>query len=174
MSLSKLLALPILLAFACLLAGLYGMIHNQISYTVGPDYFHAFKFLQFHISPTVPPRVGAAVVGWQASWWMGVLIGAPIALVTLFMPTLRGMVGVFLRTAALVVAITLGLGLASLLLPVGEEHLHLIRIPAGVSDPVAFLRAGVMHDTSYLAGGIGLIIGLIVSLRSVIRARRGR
>ena len=34
---------PLLLAIACLLAGLYGVLHNQISYTVSYEYFTEFK-----------------------------------------------------------------------------------------------------------------------------------
>lgn len=167
----KLLLLPVLIGFACCVAGLYGMIHNQISYTVAPEYFTAFKFRQFRISDTLPPRLGAALVGWQASWWMGALIGAPIGMATLFLPTLAQMATVFLRVTLLVVAITLALGCASLLIPVGPDIIALIPIPQGVVDSRAFARAGLMHDSSYLAGILALLIGLAWVLRSVRRAR---
>ena len=39
----------VLLAAGCLNAGVYGALHNQISFTVSPDYFFAFKFRQFGI-----------------------------------------------------------------------------------------------------------------------------
>ena len=167
----KLLLLPVLIGFACCVAGLYGMIHNQISYTVAPEYFTAFKFRQFRISDTLPPRLGAALVGWQASWWMGALIGAPIGMATLFLPTLTQVVSVFLRVSLLVVAITLALGCASLLIPVGPDIIALIPIPQGVVDSRAFARAGLMHDSSYLAGILALLIGLAWVIRRVRRAR---
>lgn len=169
---TKLLALPLLIAFACLLAGIYGMVHNQISYTVGPDYFHAFKFHQFNIAEALPFRVGAAIVGWRASWWMGLIIGVPIAALSLAMPTARQMVGAFLKAALMVVVITLALGVASLAVPVDPSHYHHFRIPAAVEDVPGFVQAGLMHDTSYVAGMIGLVAGLIFMIVSVIRARR--
>ncbi len=82
----KLLLLPVLLAAGCLISGFYGAAHNQISYTVSPDYFHAFKFIQFEMPANLHNRLGAAIVGWEASWWMGVLIGIPILSVALIMP----------------------------------------------------------------------------------------
>jgi hypothetical protein len=70
-------------AFACLLAGLFGALHNQISFTISHEYFTRFKFIQFRIPSTVPPRVGASIVGWLAAWWMG----APLA--TLLLPIIH-------------------------------------------------------------------------------------
>ena len=169
---SKLLALPFLVVLACLMAGVYGMVHNQISYTVGPDYFHAFKFLQFNIAEALPYRIGAAIVGWRASWWMGLVIGTPIAAVALLMPSAAQMVRAFLLAALMVVVITLALGVLSLAFTIGASQYHLFRIPAGVADPVGFVRAGLMHDTSYAAGLIGLVAGMVYMILSVIRARR--
>ncbi|MGI3185483.1 hypothetical protein [Nioella aestuarii] len=169
---AKLFALPFLLVLACLLAGTYGMVHNQISYTVGPDYFHAFKFHQFNIAEALPHRVGAAIVGWRASWWMGLVIGVPIAALSLAMPTARQMFGAFVKAALVVVTITLVLGVASLLVPTDPSQYRLFHIPAAVEDVQGFVRAGLMHDTSYLAGMIGLVSGAVYMIVAVIRARR--
>ncbi len=169
---AKLLALPFLILLACLLAGLYGMVHNQISYTVGPDYFHAFKFLQFNIAEALPYRVGAAIVGWRASWWMGLVIGVPIAALALLMPSVGHMIRAFLRAAMMVVGMTLVLGVSSLAFTVDPDRYDLFRIPQGVEDPAGFVRAGLMHDASYVAGLIGLLAGVIYMIVAVVKARR--
>ena len=54
----KLLLMPPLLVLGCLIAGAYGTLHDQVSYAVSPDYFHAFKFIQFQISPHLHDRLG--------------------------------------------------------------------------------------------------------------------
>ena len=54
----KVALFPALLIVACLTAGVYGALHNQISYTVSPDYFHAFKFHQFGIPEGLRGRLG--------------------------------------------------------------------------------------------------------------------
>jgi len=49
-----------------------GALHNQVSYTVRPDYFYAFKFHHLPFRP-LQNRSGASIVGWHASWWMGLI-----------------------------------------------------------------------------------------------------
>jgi hypothetical protein len=102
---------------------------------------------------------------------MGLVIGVPIAFAALFLPDARSMARAFLRVSLLVVAITLALGTASLLVPMTPEIQALIPIPATVEDPAAFARAGLMHDTSYGAGLIGLLVGLVVMIRTIRRHR---
>src|SRR5256885_2098916 len=85
----KVALFPVPLVAACLTAGLYGALHDQISYSVSPDYFHAFKFHQFNIPEEYRNRVGVSLVGWYGSWWMGLLIGLPVLIVGLVMPAAR-------------------------------------------------------------------------------------
>jgi len=160
----KLLLMPLLLALGCLVAGLYGACHNQISYTVSPEYFTQFKFEQFGLGSEFPPRLGAAIVGWQASWWMGIVIGVvllPAGLV------IRGPWNYFrsmLATFVVVAMTTLLIGLAALSIAfvlidpdrVGE----ISRYGNQISDGAAFLRAGAMHNFSYAGGLLGVITGL--------------
>jgi hypothetical protein len=54
---------PVLLAAGCLVSGAYGALHDQLSYTVSPDYFHPLKFDQFSIPSHLHNRAGAAPVG---------------------------------------------------------------------------------------------------------------
>lgn len=164
----KLALLPVLIAIACLFAGIYGAVHNQISYTVAPEYFTQFKFHQFRIAEGTPDRMGAAIVGWNAAWWMGIVIGViliPIGLV------IRGNWNYFwgmLRVFGVVAITTLIVGLAALAIAflvvdadtVGE----ISRYDNEMTDDVAFARAGTMHNFSYLGGLIGIITGGIAIL----------
>jgi hypothetical protein len=62
-------------------AALFGMIHNQISYFVSPEYYTKFKSIQFRLlDPHVPDRVRVAIVGFRASWCDGNSIGHPLRL----------------------------------------------------------------------------------------------
>lgn len=151
----------VLLIMAGCAAALFGALHNQLSYTVGPTYFSEFKFVQFNISDTIPPRLGAAFVGMMASWWMGPLIGLPAFIYGLLaVPTARsylaaGMGGIFL----VVLLATFG-ALAGLLGGLVADNTGLIddwlTFPEGPTRQ-DLLRAGFMHDASYLAGALGLI-----------------
>ena len=75
---AKLALFPMLLAAACVVSGVYGAVHDRLSYTVSPDDFHRLVFHQFRIPVGLHTRAGAALVGWHATWWMGLFIGFPL------------------------------------------------------------------------------------------------
>ena len=57
----KLLVYVLIVVIAVFAAGLYGVVHNQVSYTVAPEYFTKFKFRRFGLTDTtVPERVRPA------------------------------------------------------------------------------------------------------------------
>ena len=171
----KFLVLPLALIFACALAGLYGVVHNQISYTVSPEYFHEFKFKQFRIEPNFQNRLGASLVGWHASWWMGLIIGIPVYFAALFVRGNRLAIKVFLKAAMIVVILTLLLGVIALV--IGYFSISDTTLPSwmngkNITNPVAFSRAGNMHNFSYLGGLVGLLSGLIFTIISAWKSRQ--
>lgn len=154
--------LILLLLLAMLVASVFGALHNQLSYSVGPSYFTALKFPQFGIDPETPARLGAAWVGVQASWWVGALVGMPAFLYGLLaVPTARSYLAAGIGAIGLVVVLSL---LAACLGLVGgifaaETGLldSYIAPPEGV-DRAEFLRAGMMHDAGYLGGFLGALL----------------
>ena len=158
------LILP-LLAIGCIVAGIYGVLHNQISYTVSPEYFHEFKYYQFRLEPSIPGRIGASIVGWNASWWMGLVIGIFIVPLGCVIPgTKRYFFGV-MKTYAIVALTALVVGLSALLvayLSIEPESVgEIVRYGNTITHPVEFARAGTMHNFSYLGGLAGIITGII-------------
>jgi hypothetical protein len=73
----KLLVLILIVIVAPLLAALYGTLHDQLTYTISPEYYTKFKFFQFELTENkveaiLPnPRLAVAVVGVMATFWMG-------------------------------------------------------------------------------------------------------
>jgi hypothetical protein len=172
---AKVALFPPLLIVACLTAGLYGALHNQISYTVSPDYFHAFKFHQFGIPEGLQGRVGASIVGWFASWWMGLFIGVPVLLVGLIMPGWKLYLSRCLIAFGVVAGTALLVGLGALIyacFTVSETSLTGYWYPEMVDDRVAFARAGTMHNFSCLGGFLGIITGSVYLI--VDRVRRNK
>lgn len=170
----KIVVFCALTLLACLAASLFGALHNQVSYTVGPEYFTAVKFLQFQIAPALPHRIGAALVGVYASWWMGLFMAAPIFGVGLFIPGASafwraGLVAIFIVLVITALGAATGLGLA-ILAGAPEPWMSALSL----TDPVGFARAGDMHNASYLAGGIGLLVALAYMVYRVLKSRRGR
>lgn len=158
-----------MLALACVAAAVFGALHNQISYAVGPSYFHDLKFTQFRISPGLHGPVGAALVGVLASWWMGIVTGLlpfSLGLVLISKPDQFFRVG--LRCILVVVALAgLFAGIAALGGMWIKDDLARAMLPGRqTSDITGFARAAVMHDASYLGGAAGTLLALVITLRN--------
>ncbi len=156
---SKLLLFPVLFAAAMLWAGFYGALHDQISYTVGPEYFHSYKFEQFQVPERLQNRLGASIVGWQASWWMGYFIGLPVLLLALLLPTAKAYFAASIQAFAVVTGTVILLGLIGL-------------VYATMTGEPPFDRVGIIHDFSYVGGYLGIATGSTFILFKWARSRR--
>jgi hypothetical protein len=57
-----------------LIAGAYGIVHDQVTYTIAPEYFTKLKFHQFHYADFgLGNRIFAATIGFLATWWVGAI-----------------------------------------------------------------------------------------------------
>ncbi|MEM9346613.1 MAG: hypothetical protein AAGB26_08345 [Planctomycetota bacterium] len=159
----KVILVPALLLAACVAAGLYGVVHDQVTYTVSPDYYHHFKFEQFRIPEQQWDRTGAAAVGWAATYWMGLVVGLPLLVIGFLLLKLDRYVkavgiafGLAMMTAACI-----GLLALVIVLPLQLETLLTgYRLPEGVADREGFLEVGMIHNASYLGGGLGFFVAL--------------
>lgn len=143
----------------------FGALHNQVSYTISPDYFHAFKFYQFDVAEPLRNRWGASLVGIGASWWMGVPLGLILGLPTLLQPTWRGFVRATLLSIATMLVVTMATGAAGLVFASSQvQPSAKFEIYEGVlvQDPAAFWRAGALHNFSYVGAAVGLLPALCV------------
>lgn len=63
-------------AIGSLIAAMYGIIHDQVTYTLSVEYFTKLKFHQFHYADLGwGPRGFAGAVGLLATWWVGFIAG---------------------------------------------------------------------------------------------------
>ena len=172
----KLLVFLFLMIVAVLVAGAYGALHNQISYTVSSEYFTKFKFRQFGLlESALPERVRASAVGFFASWWMGIPIGVLVGGAGFIHRGNRRMLWVSLWAFLVVALFALFVGLVGLLygfsqtasIDLGDyDGWH---VPPDVQDLRRFLCAGYMHNASYLGGALAVVAAWIFHL--VVRMR---
>lgn len=150
------------------IAGMYGVVHDQVTYTIGPEYFTKFKFEQFHyLSQAQPVRLIVAEIGFLATWWVGFFAGWFMGRVTVpRLPVAQAarlsLVGVIWIMAAALVAGAIAGGLAPS--TAGDARLAYWASEfktLGISDLPAFVRVGYIHNASYLGGLLGLIGSLI-------------
>ncbi len=164
------LVFPVMLGYAVLgavIAGFYGVLHDQITYSISPEYFTRLKFLQFHYADFgFPHRFFVTEIGFLATWWVGLIAGWFLARVGVpAFPKketragiLRGFViilaGAFITA---LVGFLLGLRLGS---DSDLSNWQGFADSRGVVDLPRFVRVAYIHNAGYLGGLVGLIIAL--------------
>jgi hypothetical protein len=167
----------IIMAVVCSVA--YGILNDQITATLSPEYFSVFKLRQYtpvfeRIGMTdEPTRAQAVVIGALATWWYGLFLGVVLGFSGLVgrgapLSTTR-----YLRTIAQIMAATLAVSILSAAiayLAAPMINLSPTRWPflRGVQNARGTFAIGWWHYGAYLAA---LPATIIASLR-VQRARR--
>lgn len=161
------------------IAGAYGVLHDQVTYTLGPEYFTKFKVYQFQYhDDTAPARWVAAKIGFQASWWVGLFAGWFLARVAVPRVPLPVAARLCARGVAGMLAVTLLFGglwwawaqwrLDDAALAWWAEAVRGFHI----TDVRAFALVGTIHEGSYLGALAGLIgAGIWVRWRCGIVSR---
>ena len=169
----KFLTLGFIISLAPLIGGIYGVIHDQITYTISEEYYTKFKFYQFGLmdmgnEAIFPnPRIQVSIVGFLATWWMGVPIGIILGLVGLIHKNSKHMFIITLKAflVTMIVAFATGLlGLAYGSFYLAETGVNWW-LPENLLDKKSFISVGSMHNFSYIGGLTGLVAGIIYSTR---------
>jgi hypothetical protein len=116
-----------LLALAgALIAGAFGILHDQITFTISPEYFTRMKFDQFRTADFgFPQRIFVAEIGFLATWWVGLIAGwflARVALPKFASPGKRVMMAM-----GLIVGVTIFCGIVGYVM--GQLSMEIV--PAG-------------------------------------------
>lgn len=166
----------LLFVIFCLFAALYGIIHDQITYTVSEEYYSKFKFIQFGIPPSFHNRIGAGLVGVYATWWMGIVIGLFLIPIGLIIPEWKNYFWGMIRAIGIVTITALTVGLGALLIGYigyNSEQLY-FDIPSNISKTKRFYLCGHMHNFSYIGGLIGIVTGIAWIIRERKRAIKNK
>lgn len=170
-----------LLLLTPLITGLYGVLHDQVTYTIAPEYFTKFKFYQFHIEEFIgkQERIGAAIVGFEATWWMGVPIALLLGMMAFVYPRASAMWANSLHALLLCTVVTIlipciGVPLWYALVGAPQNIPLPAFVPEHISlvDKAAYALVGTIHNFSYLGGLIGLAVAMLYQSSRIIRVRR--
>lgn len=173
----RLLIFIVLIFSAMLIAGMYGALHDQISFTVSTEYFTKFKYYQFHlVDSELPDRLKAAIIGFRASWWMGVPIGLIIGSFGFLHRSPKLMLSRSIKAFGMAAIVALVIGVGGLLYGwffASHDLAEYQRwfIPNNLVHPARYLSVGYMHNFSYLGGLIGIVAGVVFQFRQ--RSREG-
>ena len=168
---SRLKAFLTFLLLAIIAAGIFGIIHDQISYTVSSEYFTRFKFRQFGLlDPDIPERIRAGIVGFLASWWMGIPLGLLSGIGGFLQRSPELMRRALLSSLPLIVSFSLLFALGGLVYGYFQTTTFDLGtyggwfIPEGLEEPRRFLCAGYMHNAAYLGGALSIPVAWLFHL----------
>jgi len=156
--------------FICiLLAGLYGIVHDQVTYSIAPEYFTKFKYDQFGFEPEWfgGHRQTVAVIGFLATWWTGIFIGLALGLTGLIFPDHKTMRKAIQKAVFITFCFAVAMGLFGflygrfILTETGVDWW----LPENLNDQTAFITVGSIHNFSYLGGLLGLVAGVYYLVR---------
>lgn len=157
-------------AIGALIAGAYGILHDQITYAISPEYFTRFKFDQFSYADFgLGDRVFVVAIGFLATWWVGFLAGWFLWRLGVRADGSSPPTSDIIRRFWLILICGLLSGITGYFYgrhKVSTESLG-DWLPytesLGVVDPADFVTVGQIHNFGYLGALLGLIIaGILV------------
>jgi hypothetical protein len=163
-SMRKFAVLSATLFISILLAGLYGILHDQVTYTLAPEYFTKFKYIQFGFEPVWfgGHRQTVAAIGFLATWWTGIFIGLGLGLTGLIFEDHKKMRKAIQKALVINFCCALAMGIMGFLY--GRFVLTRTGVdwwmPENLAEKNAFITVGSIHNFSYLGGLIGLLAGI--------------
>lgn len=159
----KLLNFILIILISILIAGIYGIIHDQITYSISNEYYTLFKFEQFGINEwgITSENVKVGIIGFLATWWVGFFLGIIYAFISLFLNS-RKILRITIQSIFLNIGVTIVLGVIGYFYGVvflEAENLNWY-IPEQTKNIQAFINVGSIHNFGYLGGLVGLIVGV--------------
>lgn len=150
---------------AVMAAALYGILNDEITYTISPEYFTKFKYIQFGVDPSLfgGARYAVAAIGFMATWWMGLIIGTCFALYSLSLPNHKIMLTAVLKAILITFSVTIFFAVLGFVL--GRLYFANAAVnwwlPPGLVNKNDFITVGSVHNFAYLGGFAGLLGGII-------------
>jgi hypothetical protein len=163
-------------AVAIVIASLYGVAHHQITFSVSPEYYTKFKFIQTNLADTLAaqhmtqPRSAVVIAGVKTSWAIGAIVGAILGLIALVFPSAENMFRAAWQGLALTLLISILLAAGSYFygpnanIGAGAYDTMPQHIPGNVTNKPAFFRAASLQYGVLLGWCVGLLGGIILLL----------
>jgi hypothetical protein len=165
-------------ALGALVAGMYGALHDQVSYAISPEYFTKMKFRQFAWADAGwPPRASASVIGFLGTWWVGLFAGwflARAGLAEIPRPARRKCV---LRSFGIVFVTALLAGVVGALIGLAVAHSDGLgnwrdaEKVLNLEDTRAFVVVAYLHGAGYLGALAGAALAIWYVRKALARAR---
>jgi len=180
---NKFFALVLIIVIGTVLGSLYGVLHDQITYSISHEYYTKIKFIQFGLNewglgqnigtkeaPNIKldnPRLGVTIVGIIATWWVGFLSAALLGFLGIIQRNGKEMFDTVMKAFFIMVMVALIIGIlgffcGKILFTYSYIHWHL---PSDIIEIEKFVVVAFIHNFSYIGVIIGLVIGITYSIK---------
>jgi hypothetical protein len=174
-SLRQLPAMLAIAALGALAASIFGVLNDQVTYTIAPEYFTRLKFKQFAWADLgLPPRIFVAQIGVLASWAVGLAGGWFVARAAAWESIREVRWLLVARAFGIVAMVTLASALIgwtlgqSVVATTDLAPWHVFRDSLRLRDLPNFVIVAYIHNATYF----GAVLGIIAAIILVRRTRR--
>jgi hypothetical protein len=148
------------------IAGLMGILVDELCYYISPEFFTKFRFIQFGFKASAG-AMEVALIGWNNSWLLGILIGIPIAISGLIHKDSDKMVRYNLKAFFITVMITTAMSAIGFVSGryVLTEEVIMWNLPERLHNPQVFVALETMINFSYMGGTAGMLLAILWQIK---------
>jgi hypothetical protein len=176
MILRKFTTIIIFIFLLSIIAGMYGIVHDFITYKISPEYFTNYKFIQFGLIESgnnVPVNTLQLLVftGWSSTWWVGFIAAGIFSGVAFRLKKAKTMAGAMVKASLIMMGTAMLFGILGYNIGFFYEGLALPDLAhecykcGTIQNPGAFNAVGYIHNFSYAGGFMGIILGVVSILK---------
>lgn len=152
--------------WGAMLGGVYGVVHDQITYSISPEYFTKLKFNQFrYLDFGLSDRFYVGTIGFFTTWWMGFIIGWFLSRRNITGQSKFNVRKKIIKGFCIVALVSIIFAVAAGVYGYGVEldfrnWSHLIKAN-NIQDTESFVRVAYIHNASYAGSFVGLLLVLV-------------
>lgn len=168
---SQLPAMTAITLLGGLFGGIYGFLHDLLTYSISNEYFTRMKFDQFsHVDIGLPPRLFAAQIGFIAAGAVGLAAGWFVARTSVaYWPAreaLRKSMRAFLLMTLISATTAAAAYVIGLKTNIGGMLWNDLCESLDISDMPAFLQVALIHTAGYAGALTGLLVAIVYLRRA--------
>ncbi|CAM3486506.1 hypothetical protein [Flavobacterium chungbukense] len=167
------------LVFVCviflsvLIATLFGVLHNQFTYTISEEFFTEYLFEKFGFVEygRNTPRLTASIIGVWTVWWIGLYAGFIFGFIGFFSSNTKEMIKSISEAVIIMLLTTIIIGLLGLCYGfLGFSSLEsTCCFPLPIKNVKNLIAVSEMHKFSYAGGAIGAILGVSWQIKMLFK-----
>ncbi|UWY26378.1 hypothetical protein N4T20_11710 [Flavobacterium sp. TR2] len=157
------------------IATLFGVLHNQFTYTISDEFFTEYLFEKFGFVEygRNTPRLTASIIGVWSVWWIGLSAGFIFSFIGFFSGNTKEMIKSISTAIIIMLAVTIIIGLLGLCYGfLGFSSLEsTCCFPLQIENVKNLIAVSEMHKFSYAGGAIGGIFGIFWHIKILLKNR---